>query len=173
MLFSPKEPKSSAKSVSMQPSESEGCRSEISQWRVLCCRLRSQQTSWWRLLMFKSSLSCFSCSAERCSSVWLWSSRTVLRTTTQEMMSEFIFVRYLNKCSLLLHSSACSKLLFAADDFTAVLSGSVGSGCSRADRRFVPPLCKHLRGSKSSHIVNQEQQEPLMARLMSPQWKHK
>ena len=29
----------------------------------------SQQTSCWRHLMFKSSLSCFSCSAERCSSV--------------------------------------------------------------------------------------------------------
>ena len=32
--------------------------------------------------VFKSSLSCFSCSAERCNSVLLWSSRTVLWTTT-------------------------------------------------------------------------------------------
>ena len=41
-----------------------------------------QKTSWWRHLMFKSSLSCFSCSAERCSSVLLWRSRTVLWSTS-------------------------------------------------------------------------------------------
>ena len=45
----------------------------------------SQQTSWWKHLMFKSSLSCFRCSAERCSSVWLRSSRTVLWTTTRHL----------------------------------------------------------------------------------------
>ena len=57
------------------------------------CTSWVKQTSWWRHLMFlwfKSSLSCFSCSAERCNSVWLWSSRTVQWTTTLHLwMSEF------------------------------------------------------------------------------------
>ena len=39
----------------------------------------------WLFLCFKSSLSCFSCSAERCNSVSLWSSRTVLWTTTRHL----------------------------------------------------------------------------------------